>query len=161
MKLTALFLLLSVLCYGNSYEELTKKIIRELNYIYQGRSYSGASTFAKETKFRYEFNALSKYEIEIKRSIDGVALDKPFIIDLRKEYYVELEPDTKCNPAIIISHELDIIYLYVKDRCGHFGGFNLYKRAESATVLLKQHFYEIGEFKKEDLASPIKNDNEE
>jgi hypothetical protein len=141
MKTLLLFLLLSVLSYGNSYEELSKKIIRELNYIYQGRSYSGASTFAKETKFKYEFEAVSKYEIEIKRSIDGIALDKPFIIDLRKEYYVELEPDNKCDPAIIISHELDIIYLYVKDRCGHFGGFNLYKRAETATVLLKQYFY--------------------
>jgi len=148
MKKTVLFLLLSVLSYGNSYEELSKKIIRELNYIYQERSYSGASTFAKETKFRYEFEAVSKYEIEIKRSIDGVALDKPFIIDLRNDYHVELEPDTKCNPAIIISHELDIIYLYVKDRCGHFGGFNLYKRAETATVLLKEYFYEAGELKK-------------
>jgi len=147
MKKLVLLLLLSVLVYANSYEALSKKIIRELNYIYQGRSYSGASTFAKETKFRYEFEALSKYEIEIKRSIDGVALDKPFIIDLRNEYYVELEPDTKCNPAIIISHELDIIYLYVKDRCGHFGGFNLYKRARDATILLKEYFYEAGELK--------------
>jgi hypothetical protein len=147
MKTIVLFLLLSVLSYGNSYEELSKKIIRELNYIYQERSYSGASTFAKETKFRYEFEALSKYEIEIKRSIDGVDLDKPFIIDLRNDYHVELEPDTKCNPAIIISHELDIIYLYVKDRCGHFGGFNLYKRAETATALLKQYFYEAEELK--------------
>jgi len=147
MKKLVLFLLLSVLVYANSYEALSKKIIRELNYIYQERSYSGASTFAKETKFRYEFEALSKYEIEIKRSIDGVALDKPFIIDLRNTYYVELEPDTKCNPALIISHELDIIYLYVKDRCGHFGGFNLYKRAETATVLLKEYFYEAGELK--------------
>ena len=145
MKKTVLLLLLSVLSYGNSYEELSKKIIRELNYIYQGRSYSGASTFAKETKFTYRFEPISVYEIEIKRNIGGVSLDKPFIIDLRKEYYVELEPDTKCNPAIIISHELDIIYLYVKDRCGHFGGFNLYKRARDATVLLKQHFYEAGE----------------
>jgi len=148
MQKTVLFLLLSVLSYGNSYEELSKKIIRELNYIYQERSYSGASTFAKETKFRYEFEAVSKYEIEIKRSIDGVALDKPFIIDLRNDYHVELEPDTKCNPAIIISHELDIIYLYVNDRCGHFGGFNLYKRAEISTVLLKEYFYEAGELKK-------------
>jgi hypothetical protein len=148
MKKTVLFLLLSVLSYGNSYEELSNKIIRELNYIYQERSYSGASTFAKETTFRYKFEILSKYEIEIKRSIDGVALDKPFIIDLRKEYYVELEPDNKCDPAIIISHELDIIYLYVKDRCGHFGGFNLYKRAETSTVLLKQYFHEAGELRK-------------
>lgn len=147
MKKLVLLVLLSVLSYANGYEELSKKIIRELNYIYQGRSYEGGSTFAKETKFRYEFEAISKYEIEIKRSIDGVALDKPFIIDLRSSYYVELEPDTKCNPAIIISHELDIIYLYVKDRCGHFGGFNLYKRAENATVLLKQYFYEARELK--------------
>lgn len=147
MKKTVLFLLLSVLSYGNSYEERSKKIIRELNYIYQGRSYSGVSTLAKETKFRYGFEAVSKYEIEIKRSIDEVALEKPFIIDLRNKYYVELEPDTKCNPALIISHELDIIYLYVKDRCGHFGGFNLYKRARDATVLLKQYFHEASELK--------------
>jgi len=147
MKFLLTVCLFLQLLFAQSYNELSKKIIRELNYIYQGRSYQGASTFAKETNFRYEFEAISKYEIEIKRSIDGVDLDKPFIIDLRNEYYVELEPDTKCNPAIIISHELDIIYLYVKDRCGHFGGFNLYKRAESATTLLKQHFYEARELK--------------
>jgi len=130
-----------------SYTELSKKIIRHLDYIYQGRGWSGGSTFAKETKYRYDFKSVSEYEIEITRNIDGVCLDEPFVLDLRKEYYVELESDTKCDPAIKISHGLDIIYLYVKDRCWSFGGFNLYKREESATVLLKQHFYEAGELK--------------
>lgn len=138
-----LFLLLFCLSlFANTYGELSKKIIRELDYIYQGRAWSGGTTYAKETTFRYNFKAISEYEIEITRNVDGVCQGEPFIIDLRREYYVELEEDNKCNPALIISHELDIIYLLVKDRCGHFGGFNLYKRAENATVLLKSHFYE-------------------
>ena len=124
-----------------SYRELSKKIIRDLDYIYQGRAWSGGSTFAKETKYRYDFKSISEYEIEITRNIDGLCLDEPFILDLRKEYYVELEADTKCDPAVKISHGVDIIYLYVKDRCGNFGGFNLYKRAEDAVVLLKEHLY--------------------
>jgi len=141
----ALFLCLFVCTlFAESYAELTQKIIRELNYIYQDRSWDGGTTFAKATSFRYRFKALSDYEIEITRSINGVCAEEPFIIDLRQGYYVQLEKDNKCNPALIISHELDIIYLLVKDRCGHFGGFNLYKRAEGATVLLKEYFYEAG-----------------
>jgi len=140
------FLILSLS--ASSYPELSRNIIRDLNYIFQDRTWTGGSTFAKETKFKYQFRTISEYEIEVLRSIDGVCQDEPFIIDLHQEYYVELEDDTKCNPALIISHELDIIYLLVKDRCGHFGGFNLYKRAQDATVLLKQHFYEAGQLKK-------------
>ncbi len=140
-----LFLLLFPLSlFAQSYSELSEKIIRELNYIYQDRAWNGATTFAKETRFRYRFRTISEYEIEITRSIDGTCQDEPFIIDLRQGYYVELENDNKCNPALIISCELDIIYLLVKDRCGHFGGFNLYKRAERATALLKQYFHEAG-----------------
>lgn len=143
MRVLSLLMLLLFSLYANErYRELSEKIIKDLNYIYQGRSWSGGSTYAKGREFRYEFKAISPYEIEISRRIDGVCLEEPFIIDLRLGYYVELEPDTKCDPAIIISHELDIIYLYVKDRCGNFGGFNLYKRAEDASVLLKEHFYE-------------------
>ncbi len=140
MKQALVCLLFSISLSASEYAEISKKIIRELDYIFQERAWSGANTFAKETRFVYRFKAISDHEIEISRSIDGVCLEEPFIIDLRDEYFVELEPDTKCNPAIIISHELDIIYLYVKDKCGHFGGFNLYERAMKATVLLKQHF---------------------
>lgn len=142
MRSLLFLLLFSFSLFAQTYSELSKKIIRELNYIYQDRAWSGGTTFAKETRFRYRFRAISEYEIEITRSIDSVCQGEPFILDLRKGYYVELEKDNKCNPALIISHELDIIYLLVKDRCGHFGGFNLYKRAENATVLLKNHFYE-------------------
>ncbi len=148
MKTILLVLLLSLSLFAQTYEELSKKIIRELDYIYQDRAWSGATTFAKETKFRYRFKAISEYEIEITRSIDGVCMEEPFIIDLRQGYYVELEKDNKCNPSLIISHELDIIYLLVKDRCGHFGGFNFYKQAERATVLLKEYFYEAGRLAK-------------
>ncbi len=144
MKKLVLFLLLSVLSHANSYEELSKKIVKELEYIYQNRAWTGATTYAKKTRFLYRFRAISEFEIEITRSIDGVCQGEPFIIDLRQEYFVELEEDNKCNPALIISHELDIVYLYVKERCGYFEGFNLYKRAETATVLLKQYFYEAG-----------------
>lgn len=148
MKTILLVLLLSLSLFAQTYGELSKKIIRELDYIYQDRAWSGATTFAKETKFRYRFKAISEYEIEITRSIDGVCMEEPFIIDLRQGYYVELEKDNKCNPSLIISHELDIIYLLVKDRCGHFGGFNFYKQAERATVLLKEYFYEAGRLAK-------------
>ncbi len=144
MKSIVLVLLLSLSLSAQTYAELAKKIIRELNYIYQERSWEGGTTFAKATRFRYGFKALSKHEIEITRSIDGVCIEELFIIDLRQGYYVKLEEDNKCNPALVISHELDIIYLLVKDRCGHFGGFNLYERAERATVLLKEYFYEAG-----------------
>jgi len=107
----ALFLCLFVCTlFAESYAELTQKIIRELNYIYQDRSWDGGTTFAKATSFRYRFKALSDYEIEITRSINGVCAEEPFIIDLRQGYYVQLEKDNKCNPALIISHELDIIY---------------------------------------------------
>lgn len=126
---------------ANDYEMLSKNIIRELNYIYQGKSYVGGSTFAKPRTFKYQFKRISKYEIEISRNLDGKCLEETFIIDLRNEYFVQLEADDKCDPALVISHELDIIYLYVKDRCGGFGGYNLYKRAQSASVLLKEHFY--------------------
>jgi len=145
MKVLALTLLLQlILCAVESkYEELSKKIIKELNYIYLERAYEGGSTFVKGRKFRYTFKSISEYEIEIARSIDGICLDEPFILDLRHEYYAELEPDTKCDPALKISHELDIVYLYVKDRCGHFGGFNLYKRAKEAAVRLKGHLHEV------------------
>ena len=144
MKRILFLLFLSLSLSAQTYAELSKKIIRELNYIYQERAWNGGVTFAKETRFRYRFKALSDYEIEITRSVDGVCKEEPFIIDLRQGYYVELEKDNTCNPALIISHEVDIIYLLVKDRCGHFGGFNLYKRAERATILLKEYFYEAG-----------------
>jgi len=148
MKLIVLLILFSLSSFASTYAELSKKIIKDLNYIYQDRAWSGATTYVKETRFRYRFKAISEFEIEITRSVDGVCLDEPFILDLRQEYYVELEEDNKCNPALIISHELDIIYLYVKDRCGHFGGFNLYKRAKDITVLLKSHFHEAGQLAK-------------
>lgn len=124
------------------YQELSKKIIKDLNYIYQEKSWTGGSTYAQGRKFTYRFKAISPYEIEIRRNIDGLCLEEPFIIDIRDEYWVELQADIKCDPALIISRDLDIIYLYVKDRCGHFGGFNLYKRAVDATVMLKGHFDE-------------------
>ena len=136
-----LFLCISLIAEQNSYEELSKKIIRELNYIYNNKSYTGGSTFGEPRVIKYAFRSLSSYEIEIKRSFDGQCLDEPFIIDLREEYFIELQTDDKCDPALVISHELDIMYLYVKDRCGGFGGYNLYKRAQTATVLLKEHFY--------------------
>lgn len=148
MRSLLFLFLFSLPLFAQTYSELSKKIIRELNYIYQDRAWSGGTTFAKETSFRYRFKAISEYEIEIIRSIDGVCQGEPFIVDLRRTYYVELEEDHKCNPALIISHELDIIYLLVKDRCGHFGGFNLYKRAEDATLLLKEYFYEASRLKK-------------
>ena len=122
-----------------NYGSLTQKIIQDLEYIYQGKAWTGASTYAKAREFRYRFKAISAYEIEITRNIDGVCLEEPFIIDVRDDYAVELEPDTKCDPALVISRELDIIYLYVKDRCGNYGGFNLYKRAEDVSVMLKKH----------------------
>jgi len=125
-----------------AYEKYTKQIIESLNYIYQEKVWTGGSTYASARKFTYKFRALSPYDIEITRNIDGVYLEQPFIIDLRQEYFVQLQPDDRCDPALIISNELDIIYLYVKDRCGNFGGFNLYKRAEKMNVLLKEHFYE-------------------
>jgi len=150
VKIFLFFLLLQIALFAQSYEELSKNIIRELNYIYQNKPWIGGSTYKEGRKFRYYFKAISKYEIEIIRNIDGVCLDAPFIIDLKKEYFVELEADTKCDPALIISHDLDIIYLYVKDRCGHFGGFNLYKRAKDASVLLKEHFYELSKLKNKD-----------
>lgn len=150
MRSLLFLLLFSLSLSAQTYSELSKKIIRELNYIYQDRAWNGGTTFAKETKYRYRFRTISDYEIEITQSIDGVCQDEPFIIDLRRDYYVELEEDNKCNPALIISYELDIIYLLVKDRCGHFGGFNLYKRAENAAVLLKSHFYEASRLKKKE-----------
>lgn len=146
MKLVLLLLLLTFSLFADTSGKLSNKIIRELNYIYQDKAWDGGTTFAKETRFKYTFKAISDYEIEIRRSIDGACQDEPFIIDLRQGYYVELEKNDKCNPALIISHELDIIYLLVKDKCGYFGGFNLYKRAERATVLLKQYFYEASQF---------------
>jgi len=123
------------------YETISNHIIRDFNYIYQGKSYTGGSTFAKPRIFKYEFQKISAYQIEIRRNIDGQCLDEPFIIDLRNEYFVELQADDKCDPALVISDKLDIIYLYVKDRCGGFGGYNLYKQAQTASVLLKEHFY--------------------
>ena len=148
MKLFISLLLLQTILFSGDYKELSKNIIRELNYIYQGKVWTGGSTFKEGRKFRYDFRTLSSHEIEIRRSIDGVCLDEPFIIDLKEEYFVELEADTKCDPALIISHDLDIVYLYVKDRCGHFGGFNLYKRAKDTTVLLKEYFYKAGKLNK-------------
>jgi len=137
-----LFLTSSLFSFETKHEELSKKIIRELNYIFQEKSWTGGSTFKKGREFTYSFKSISPYEIEIKRSIDGVCLDEPFIIDLREEYFVQLQADDRCDPALVISHELDIVYLYVKDRCGNFGGFNLYKRAKRAGVLLQEYFYE-------------------
>lgn len=137
-----LFLTSSLFSFDTKYVELSKNIIRELNYIFQERSWTGGSTFKKGRRFTYNFKSISDYEIEITRNIDGVCLDAPFIIDLREEYFIELQADDRCDPALIISHELDIVYLYVKDRCGNFGGFNLYKRAQKSSALLKAHFYE-------------------
>jgi len=142
MKVLVLLSLIYGTLFSQDYETLSQQILRDLNYIYQGRAYTGASTFKEGRKFKYDFRAISKYEIEIRRNIDGVCLEEPFIINLKQEYFIQLEANDKCDPAIIISSELDIIYLYVKDRCGNFGGFNLYKRAKDATVLLKEHFYE-------------------
>ena len=144
MRYLYLLLLLtsSLFSFDAKYEELSKKIIRELNYIFQEKPWTGGSTFKNGREFTYHFKALSSYEIEISRNIDGVCLDEPLIIDLREEYFVELQANDRCDPALIISHELDIVYLYVKDRCGHFGGFNLYKRAEKASILLKEYFHE-------------------
>ena len=148
MKILFLLVCLQTILFSGDYATLSKNIIRELNYIFQGRAWTGASTFKEGRKFRYDFRAISSHEIEIRRNIDGVCLEEPFIIDLKEEYFVELEADTKCDPALIISHDLDIVYLYVKDRCGHFGGFNLYKRAKDTTVLLKEYFYEAGKLNK-------------
>ena len=141
MKALFLCLLLSASLLAETYESLSRQIIRDLNYIFQEKLYTGGATFASPRTFKYEFKSISKYEIEINRRLDGKCEEEPFLIDLREEYFVELQPDTKCDPALVISHELDIVYLYVKDRCGHFGGYNLYKRATSASVLLKEHFY--------------------
>ncbi|PHR57529.1 MAG: hypothetical protein COA44_05675 [Arcobacter sp.] len=143
MKKVLLFLFLQVSLFSDikAYEELSKQIIRELHYIYQGRAYTGGSTFAKARTYKYQFKIISSYEIEITRKLDGKCLEEPFIIDLRDEYFIELQVDDKCDPALVISHDLDIIYLYVKDRCGGFGGYNLYKKAKTASVLLKEHFY--------------------
>lgn len=136
-----------LMLYAQSYETLSKNIIRELNYIYQDKTWKGGSTFKEGRTFKYTFKSVSSYEIEIMRNINGIS-DDVFILDLKESFSIELEPDIKCDPALTISHELDIIYLYVKDRCGHFGGFNLYKRAEDASVLLRQYLYQARELRK-------------
>lgn len=152
MKKLLLFLLLQIalLADMNAYKELSKQIIRDLNYIYGNKVYTGGSTFGEPRVFKYHFKELSNYEIEISRSFDGQCLEEPFIIDLRQEYFIELQADDKCDPALVISHELDIIYLYVKDRCGGFGGYNLYKKAQTASILLKEHFDKAYKLNKKD-----------
>ena len=152
MKKILFFLLLqiSLLADTKAYEELSKGIIRDLNYIYENKTYTGGSTFGEPRVFKYHFKRLSSYEIEISRSFDGQCLEEPFIIDLRDEYFIELQADDKCDPALVISHELDIIYLYVKDRCGGFGGYNLYKKAQTASLLLKEHLYKAYKLSKKD-----------
>ena len=139
----------SLLADTKAYEVFSSHIIRDLNYIYGKKAYTGGSTFGQPRIFKYQFKAISSYEIEIIRSLDGQCLDEPFIIDLRDEYFIELQADDKCDPALVISHELDIIYLYVKDRCGGFGGYNLYQRAKRASVLLKEHFYKASKLSKD------------
>jgi len=141
MKLFFL-LLMALSLYADSYLEISNKIIKDFNYIFQGRTWSGGTTYVTETKFRYNFKSISPYEIEITKSIDGVCSDEPFLLDIRLEYDVFLEEDNKCDPALILSYDTDIIYLYVKDRCGNFGGYNLYKRAKDARLLLQMHLRE-------------------
>lgn len=137
-----LMFLMTLSLSAQSYLEISNKIIKDFNYIYQGRAWNGGSTYVKETKFRYRFKTISAYEIEITKSIDGSCEGEPFILDIRREYAVDLEKDNKCDPALILSFDTDIIYLIVKDRCGAFGGFNLYKRAKEARLLLQMHLRE-------------------
>ncbi len=140
-----LLVLFTLSLQAETYQDISNKIIKDFNYIFQGRAWSGGSTFVNETKFRYNFKTISAYEIEITKSIDGTCEGEPFILDIRQEYDVDLEEDTKCNPALIVSFETDIIYLYVKDRCGAFGGYNLYEKAKDARLLLQMHLREARE----------------
>ncbi len=144
----ALMLLLTLTLSAETYLDISNKIIKDFNYIYQDRAWSGGSTYVKETRFRYRFKTISAYEIEISKSIDGSCEGEPFILDIRLEYAVDLEKDNKCDPALILSFDTDIIYLIVKDRCGAFGGFNLYKRAKEARLLLQMHLREARELAK-------------
>ena len=138
-------LLMTLSLQADGYLEVSKKIIQDFNYIFQGRTWSGGSTYVNETRFKYNFKSISPYEIEITRSIDGTCSGEPFILDIRIAYAVDLEEDNKCDPALIISYDTDIIYLYVKDRCGIYGGYNLYKRAKDARLLLQMHLSEARE----------------
>jgi len=140
-----IFILIPFLLLANPYEEVSKKIIQDFNYIYQGRAWSGGHTFVKETKFKYVFKAISAYEIKITKSINGLSEGEPFILDIRRGYSVDLEQDTKCDPSLVISDKLEIIYLLVKNRCGNFGGFNLYKRAKDASIRLQEHLNEASD----------------
>lgn len=38
----------------SQYTDYTKNIINDLNYIYQGKTWTGASTYVKARKFRYD-----------------------------------------------------------------------------------------------------------
>lgn len=142
-----LIVLITISLYADTYVDVSNKIIKDFNYIFQERAWTGASTYVNETRFKYNFKSISSYEVEITKSIDGSCEDEPFILDIRQDYRVELEEDNKCNPALIVSYKRDIIYLYVKDRCGAFGGYNLYKRAKDARLLLQMHLREAKELK--------------
>ena len=144
-----LILLMALSLYADTYLDISNKIIKDFNYIFQKRTWSGGSTFVTETTFRYNFKSISPYEVEITKSIDGACSGEPFLLDIRLEYDVFLEEDNKCDPALILSYETDIIYLYVKDRCGNFGGYNLYKRAKDARLLLQMHLREARELGEE------------
>ncbi len=125
---------------ASSYGEMTAKIVKELNYIFQNRGYKGGTTFKKAQWFEYRFTVLDEYSIEI---TEYRAEKKVYILDVRKGYSVALDEDNTCHPALTFSHEEEIIYLYVKERCGVFGGYNLYPRAKDAVVRLKGYMFEL------------------
>ena len=125
---------------ASEHRKLTQKIVKELNYIFQNRAHKGGTTFEKELWFEYRFRTIDDFTIEITAITDA---KKVYVLDMRNVYSVTLEEDVTCQPALIFSHDEEIIYLYVKERCGVFGGYNLYPRAKDALVRIKGYMFEL------------------